>query len=121
MRIINIIGVSLFYKLYLDFRLYICLLVFINGLFFHSFEKNIYLFYNDVFWTIVLSLRYLYYNRQCLYPMIIVLLISLANNYLFYNLHLYSREICDCFHVCFLHFPVYLKVKNIEEKRRKIK
>jgi hypothetical protein len=100
MRIINIIGLVHFLKLYQKYNSILSLIIFLNGILYHSNENNMYLRFNDCIFNFITCFYIFYhYFQKFKYHVYISLSIYLFNLYMYDYCHYITRDISDFIHV----------------------
>jgi len=100
MRIINILGVLIYLYFGLFYNYNRCYIIFINGILFHTNEKNIYLKYYDITVNVIITLYTIYNCPICIIGAFIGCFSFLINMY-FLNKGYYNNKIGDIIHVLF--------------------
>ncbi len=100
MRIINILGVLVYLYFGLFYNYYRCYIIFINGILFHTNEKNIYLKYYDITVNVIITLYTIYNCPICIIGAFIGCFSFFINMY-FLNKGYYNNKIGDIIHVLF--------------------
>lgn len=100
MRIINILGVLVYLYFGVFYNSYRCYIIFINGILFHTNEKNIYLKYYDMAVNTLITFYAIYNCPICIIGASIGSSSFLYNTYLF-NKRYYNRTTSDIIHVLF--------------------
>lgn len=121
MRIINIIGLSSFIKLYYKYNSLIPLFVFFNGVLYHSNENNVYLRLYDVFFNIVLCFYILKCHFSLLkYYALVSFSVYLINLYVYDYCHYVSSDISDFIHILGVQYILSLALEKyilLEKKK----
>lgn len=100
MRIINILGVLVYLYFGVFYNSYRCYIIFINGILFHTNEKNIYLKYYDIAVNTLITFYTIYNCPICIIGAYIGSSSFLCNMY-FFNKGYYNRTKSDIIHVIF--------------------
>lgn len=121
MRIINIIGLSVFLELYKKYNSVLALCIFINGMFFHINYTNIYLKLYDILFNLITILILVFRNFQVLkYHFFLSIGIYFLNYYCFDVLQLYHRDISDLIHILGVQYILSLGLLKILKKNYSI-
>lgn len=122
MRIINIIGLVNFLQLYQNYNSNLSLIIFLNGILYHSYENNIYLRFYDCVFNFITSFFLLYYYYQELkYYAYVSFFIYLFNLYMHDYSHYIIRDISDFIHVIGVQYVLslalekYIKIEKIKK------
>jgi hypothetical protein len=100
MRIINILGVLVYLYFGVFYNSYRCYIIFINGILFHTNEKNIYLKYYDIVVNGLITF-YTIYNCPITIIGASIGCFSFLINMYFLNKGYYNNTIGDTIHVLF--------------------
>ena len=117
MRFINILGVTfLFFPTFLKYKSKRALMVFINGVTFHSNENNKYLKYYDIMCNALMCYYTYNKNKMTLKYILFSLANFMINSYMVNN-KLISLVNSDFYHIFFVQSPLAVclnKVKNLK-------
>lgn len=117
MRIINIIGLSVFLELYKKYNSILGLCIFCNGILFHSNYRNIYLKLYDILFNFIAILMMVFRYFQLLkYHFLLSIGIFFINYYCFDVLQLYHRDISDLIHIFGVQYILSLGLLKIIKK-----
>lgn len=121
MRIINIIGLVVFLKIFLKYNSVLAFIIFFNGILYHSFEKNHYLKNYDIFCNFLFTSFFLYhYFHLVKYYYFIAIGTFVLNSYFFETLELYNRDISDFIHIIGVQYILSLAFIIIIKKKKSI-
>lgn len=122
MRIINIIGLSCFLKLFHQYGSVISFIVFLNGFLYHSNEKNIYLRLYDVIFNFFLCFFILYQHFALLkFYAIFSFFVYVCNLFLHDYYHFISKDTSDFIHVLGVQYVLSLALEKyikIEKEKK---
>jgi hypothetical protein len=118
MRTINVFGLFPFAFVFNKYRSYMSLCILVNGVMYHTFEDNIYLFYNDLFWNLLIIIHgFRIFNNFLRKHLFFSGFLYLVNNHLLQN----HKILTDIFHTVFVQWYMcllmYLHItgkKNLE-------
>jgi hypothetical protein len=98
MRIVNLLGLTMFFYLGIRYNIYISFLIYINGIIYHTNENNNLIKLYDLISNILIAL-YLSYNCfDIIIYSLFTLTIYLINSFLYKKKYI-SRFLCDIIHV----------------------
>ena len=118
MRIINIVGLVVFLRIFLLYNSFLSFIIFFNGILFHSYEKNTYLKNYDIFCNFLITSYFLYnYFHFVKFYYFISIGIFLLNSYFFETLQLYNRDISDFIHIIGVQYVLSLALVIILKKK----
>ena len=120
MRIINIIGLLVFLKIFLTYNSILAFIIFFNGILFHSYEKNNYLKNYDIFCNFLITSYFLYnYFHLVKFYYFISIGIFLLNSY-FFEEGFYNRDISDFIHIIGVQYVLSLAFVIVLKKNKSI-
>lgn len=114
MRIINLLGLIInFFPLIYKYNSKRAILIFINGLVFHTNEDNNYLKNYDIICNILMILwtNYYYYKKTLNLSIISVIMFTI-NNLLYTTVWKDKRYLSDIYHVIGVHLPLSLALER---------
>lgn len=118
MRIINIVGLSVFLELFEKYQSILALCIFFNGIFFHYNYRNIYLKFYDIIFNLIAIFILLYQYFQLLkYYFLFSIGIYCFNYYCFESLQLYHRDVSDFIHIIGVQYILSLGLQKILKKK----
>lgn len=121
MRIINIVGLVVFLRIFLTYNSILAFIIFFNGILYHSYENNTYLKNYDIFCNFLLTSYFLYnYFHLVKFYYFISIGIFLLNSYFFETLQLYNRDISDFIHIIGVQYVLSLAFVIIIKKNKSI-
>ena len=117
MRIINILGLTIFIYLGIKYNIYISYIIYFNGLIFHTHENNEVIKLYDLLFNVFIALNMIYHCKNLLLYSLFIFIIYSFNNYLYKNKYI-SRIFCDIIHVFGVMIPssYCLYLYNIQYK-----
>ena len=114
MRFINILGVTfLFFPTFLKYKSKRALMVFINGVIFHSNENNKYLKYYDIMCNALMCYYTYSRNNMALKYILFSFLNFTINNYLYKNKYI-SLVNSDFYHVFLVQSPLAVCLDQVK-------
>lgn len=113
MRIINIVGLSSFLNLYLKYNSFLGLIVFFNGILYHTNENNKIVRVFDTLFNFLLCINLLYYHYQELKHYAFISFISyMLNLYIYDYKHYINQDVSDFIHIIFVQYILSLALKK---------
>jgi hypothetical protein len=114
MRIINILGLIInVFPLIYKYNSKRALLIFMNGIIFHSNEDNYYLKYYDIICNIIMILWTNYYHyTKTLNLSVISVIMFVMNNLLYTTAWKNKRNLSDIYHVLGVHLPLSIALER---------
>lgn len=117
MRIINILGLTVFLRIFEQYRSILALMVFLNGFLYHSFHTNLYLKYYDIFFNLISVCFLAFFNFFTLFKFFFIsMIVYFLNYYFFEHLRYYCRDISDLFHILGVQYVLSMGLLKILKK-----
>ena len=117
MRIIPVIGLSVFLNILKEYNSIIAFFVFFNGLLYHSFHNYNFLKFYDIFFNLILILVLSVQHFKILkYHFFFSMTTYMINHYCFQMIGLYNRDISDFIHIFGVQYILSLGLLKILKK-----